>query len=134
MGRFHKLGNEGDESGVDMSPLIDCVFILLIFFIVTTVFVEESGVVANKPESATASASDDNESLVFLVREDGSILHEGREVGLHGVGPTVARRIQKEMVPVIIQSERKAKYGQMLSVMDAAMVAGAQEVSVDSSN
>jgi biopolymer transport protein ExbD len=134
MSRFRNLSDQGDEASIDMSPLIDCVFILLIFFIVTTVFVEESGIPTSRPESSNASSSDENESVVFFVKEDGSILFEGREIGLHGVGPTVSRKIQKEMVPVIIQSERKAKYGQMLSVMDAAMVAGAQEVSVDSSN
>lgn len=132
MGRFRQLSEQRDEAAIDMSPLIDCVFILLIFFIVTTVFVEESGIPTHKPESANASSNDENESVVFLVKEDGTILFEGSEIGLHGVGPTVSRRIQKEMVPVIIQSERKAKYGQMLRVMDAAMVAGAQEVSVDS--
>lgn len=134
MGRFRSLAQEQDEAAIDMSPLIDCVFILLIFFIVTTVFVEESGIPANKPESAASASEDESKSIVFLVREDGAILHEGREIGLHGVGPTVGRRTQKEMMPVVIQSERKAKYGLMLSVMDAAMVAGADEVSVDTRN
>ena len=57
MARFRDSGEgDGGEATVDMSPLIDCVFILLIFFIVTTTFVEETGVEVNKPDAATASS------------------------------------------------------------------------------
>ncbi|MCA9321738.1 MAG: biopolymer transporter ExbD, partial [Planctomycetes bacterium] len=55
MGRFSESQlDEDGETGIDMSPLIDCVFILLIFFIVTTVFVEETGVEVDKPQAASA--------------------------------------------------------------------------------
>ncbi|MAW60591.1 MAG: biopolymer transporter ExbD [Planctomycetes bacterium] len=136
MGRFREGLNDSDEAAIDMSPLIDCVFILLIFFIVTTVFVEESGLPAVQPEpSANANPTDEeSKTVVFQVSADGTIRHEGRDIGLHGVGPTVARRIQKEMVPVVIQAERKAKAGIMIGVLDAAMAAGAEDVSVDARN
>ena len=53
MGRFREAtSDDSSESGIDISPLIDCVFILLIFFIVTTVFVEETGVEVDKPQAA----------------------------------------------------------------------------------
>ena len=55
MGRFRDSDDDASETGIDMSPLIDCVFILLIFFIVTTVFVEETGVEVDKPQAASAS-------------------------------------------------------------------------------
>ena len=136
MGRFRESLEDGDEAAIDMSPLIDCVFILLIFFIVTTVFVEESGLMVNRPEPSANSQPTDEESktVVFRVTEDGQILHEDRNIGLHGVGPTVMRRIQKEQVPVIIQAATAARSGDMIRVMDAAIEAGAEDVSVDARN
>ncbi|MAW39433.1 MAG: biopolymer transporter ExbD, partial [Kiritimatiellaceae bacterium] len=53
MGRFRNRGEDDTDAGVDISPLIDCVFILLIFFIVTTTFVEETGVEVDKPQAAS---------------------------------------------------------------------------------
>ena len=54
MSRFRSRSSDNDESGIDISPLIDCVFILLIFFIVTTTFVDETGVEVDKPQAASA--------------------------------------------------------------------------------
>ena len=55
MGRFRDSGSdEGGDTAIDLSPMIDCVFILLIFFIVTTTFVEETGVEVDKPQAASA--------------------------------------------------------------------------------
>ncbi len=83
-----------DEDGagqveVNMSPLIDCVFLLLIFFIVTTVFVEETGVDVNKPQAASARDLEKN-SLMFALTADGSIVYGGRKG--KAVAPNSARR------------------------------------------
>ena len=85
MARFRDSSeDDGGEAGVDMSPLIDCVFILLIFFIVTTTFVEETGVDVERPEAATASSLDKN-SILIALEADGSVVHAGREIGVGGV-------------------------------------------------
>ena len=61
--------DDDDETGIDISPLIDCIFILLIFFIVTTTFVEEDGLEVSKPDAAAALPSDESTSVVFEVLE-----------------------------------------------------------------
>jgi len=132
MSRFRTSSEDNaDEQGVDISPLIDVVFILLIFFIVTTVFVEESGVVVNKPEPSQAQPSE-NETIVLVVTEQGKVLHEGREIGLSGVQPLVKRALRKKQAPVIVQAETNATTGRLVSVLDEAKLAGAEKVSIAS--
>ena len=130
MGRFRDAvqDDEGDV-GIDISPLIDCVFILLIFFIVTTVFVEESGVEVDKPQAASASMLEKNSVLIALTAK-GEVVYGGREIGVTGVRPLVKRMIQKEVVPVIIQADTKVESGLLVRVIDEAKLGGAEKVSL----
>jgi len=130
MGRFRNAGSDdGNDTVIDMSPLMDCVFILLIFFIVTTTFVEESGIELDKPEAAAATKSD-KESLVIQVTEAGKVLVEGREIGFGGVRPLVQRELRAEEVPVIVQADQGATSGLLMRVVDEAKLGGAPKVSV----
>jgi biopolymer transport protein ExbD len=127
MGRFRNQIESSEDAAIDMSPLIDCVFILLIFFIVTTVFVEEPGVDVDKP-SAVSAKQLEKTSILFAVTEDGAVVYGGRDVGLHGVRAIVARLTQKEQIPVIIQGDRNAESGLPLRVMDEARLAQAERI------
>ena len=132
MGRFREVSSdEGAEAGIDMSPLIDCVFILLIFFIVTTVFVEETGVEVDKPQAASASRLEKT-SILIAVTEDGAVVYGGREIGVNGVQPLVKRMLQKEDIPVIVQADRASRSGVLVRVIDEAKLAGATKVSIAS--
>ena len=66
MSRFRNRNEESNDAGVDISPLIDCVFILLIFFIVTTTFVEETGVEVDKPQAASSVQLDKTSMLLAI--------------------------------------------------------------------
>lgn len=130
MGRFRETSAEdGGEGGIDMSPMIDCVFILLIFFIVTTTFVEETGVEVDKPQAASAVRLEKTSVLIALTA-DGTVVYGGREIGIGGVQPLVKRLLQKEDVPVIIQSDAVATSGLLVRIIDEAKLAGATKVSV----
>ena len=131
MGRFSSsAASEEGETGIDMSPLIDCVFILLIFFIVTTVFVEETGIEVDKPQAAAAQPLDKTSILIALSSE-GTIVYGGRDIGIGGVQPLVRRMIQKDdKIPVIIQADKAAKSGMLVRIIDEAKLAGAIKVSV----
>jgi len=130
MGRFHDLAaEESSEAGIDMSPLIDCVFILLIFFIVTTVFVEETGVEVDKPQAASASMLEKSSVLIALTSK-GEVVYGGREIGISGVRSLVKRLIQKEDLPVIIQADQASESGLLIRIVDEAKLAGATKVSV----
>lgn len=130
MGRFSQMTSEDSgETGIDISPLIDCVFILLIFFIVTTTFVEETGVEVDKPQAAS-SVQLEKTSILIALTEKGEVVYGGREIGISGVQPLVKRMLQKEDVPVIIQADSNAQSGLLVRVIDEAKLAGAVKVSV----
>jgi biopolymer transport protein ExbD len=130
MGRFSASSDDdANEAGIDMSPLIDCVFILLIFFIVTTVFVEETGVEVDKPQAASASQLEKTSILIALT-DQGQVVYGGREIGLSGVQPLVKRMLQKEDIPVIVQADKSAQSGLLVRIIDEAKLAGAVKVSI----
>jgi biopolymer transport protein ExbD len=129
MARFRKTGDEGSDAGVDISPLIDCVFILLIFFIVTTTFVEETGVEVDKPQAAS-SVQLEKTSILLAITDKGEIVYGGREIGIAGVRPLVKRMMQKEEVPVIVQADQHVQSGLLVRVIDEAKLAGAVKVSI----
>lgn len=132
MGRFREMTSEDNSDvGVDISPLIDCVFILLIFFIVTTTFVEETGVEVDKPQAAS-SVQLEKTSILLALTEKGEVVYGGREIGLSGVRQLVKRNLEKEDVPVIIQADSAAPSGLLVRVIDEAKLAGANKVSLAS--
>ena len=133
MGRFRSNIDENTETSVDISPLIDCVFILLIFFIVTTTFVEETGVEVDKPQAAAGSQLEKT-SILLAITEQGQVIYGGREIGISGVRPLVKRMTQKEEVPVIVQADRNVKSGILVRVIDEAKLAGAEKVSIATRN
>lgn len=134
MGRFRDSSEDDTgEAGIDMSPLIDCVFILLIFFIVTTVFVEETGVDVERPQAASATQLEKTSILIALT-ERGQVVYGGKDIGLRGVRPLVKRMTQKEQVPVIIQADKNALSGLLVRVIDEARLGGAEKVNIATSN
>ena len=132
MGRFRSLANDqNEEPGVDMGPLMDCVFILLIFFIVTTTFVEETGVEVDKPQAAS-SVQLEKTSILLAITDKGQVVYGGNEIGIGGVQSTVNRLLRKEDVPVIIQADAASQSGLLVRVIDEAKLAGATKVSLAS--
>ena len=129
MGRFSNNNDDSSEVAVDISPLIDCVFILLIFFIVTTTFVEETGVEVDKPQAAS-SVQLEKTSIMIAITQNGEIVYGGNEIGIAGIRPLVKRMMQKEEVPVIIQADQNVMSGLLVRVIDEAKLAGAVKVSI----
>ena len=129
MSRFRSLAAMDEERGIDISPLIDCVFILLIFFIVTTTFVEETGIEVDKPQAASAVRLEKS-SILIAVTAEGQVVYGGRDLGIAGVRPLVKRMLQQEKVPVIVQADKGVEAGLFVRVVDEAKLGGATKVSV----
>jgi biopolymer transport protein ExbD len=130
--RYRRSLVESEElNDINVSPLIDMVFILLIFFIVTTVFVEESGVDVDKPQAASAVNLEKN-SILLAVTAKGEVIYGGKEIGVGGVRPLVRRMTQQEEMPVIIQGDKQATYDVILRVLDESKLGGAKNVSLAS--
>jgi len=126
--KYRQALTESEEiSDINVSPLIDMVFILLIFFIVTTVFVEETGVDVDKPKAASAVSLDKN-SILLAVTEDGQVVYGGRQIGVNGVRAMVRRLTQQEPMPVIIQVDKGASAGLVVRVLDEAKMGGGENV------
>jgi biopolymer transport protein ExbD len=115
---------------INISPLIDMVFILLIFFIVTTVFVEETGVDINRPDAASASQLEKN-SILIAVTSQNQVVFGQRDIGVSGVRALVKRlTTQEPEMPVIIQADEGSLTGTLVRVVDEAKLGGARTVNV----
>lgn len=113
--------------GIDLSPLIDVVFILLIFFVVTTVFVRETGVDIDKPDSAVAKQLP-NELILIAITADGDIMYDNGRIGLGGVRSTVAMLLRAQDRPVVIQADKQVTMELLVKVMDEAKLGGAEQI------
>ncbi|MEM9481112.1 MAG: biopolymer transporter ExbD [Verrucomicrobiota bacterium] len=126
-----QAGFEEDEEDIDISPLIDCVFILLIFFIVTAVFNEKPDVEGMEKVKTTTSAKLDPYSIILAVTPEGTIVHGKDEVGLGGIAPLVRRKLQKkDKIEVILQFDANTPADLLVRAQGEAVLAGQGNVKV----
>lgn len=122
------LGNT--VSAIDISPLIDVVFLLLIFFIVTTVFVKETGVEVSKPRAAN-SEDLDKQAILIAITAESRVWQGGREIGFDGVATVVAALLEENPdTPVVIQADANTTTQATVRVIDAAKLGGAESVNL----
>jgi biopolymer transport protein ExbD len=120
---------DSDSTEINLSPMIDCIFILLIFFIVTTVFVEEPGVEVIKPD-ATVDADLEKNSIIIAITADDKVVYGGKELGVSGVSARVKQLLTRDDLPVIIQADIHASHGAFSDVWSAVKNAGASKISI----
>lgn len=122
------LSDDSEEPVIiDLSSMIDCVFILLIFFIVSTVFVEETGVKVNKPDVGGPSALEKNSILLAVTAED-KVFYGGESVGVQGIiGKIKPLLSDTPDMSVIIQGDKDASHGLVQQVHGQAILAGAMK-------
>ena len=123
--RFRR--DDKDEVEIDLSPMIDCIFILLIFFIVTTVFVEETGVEVNRPDASSSVPLEKNSILIAITAND-KVVYGGKDIVVTGVGPQIKQLLLKEDIPVIIQADEGSSHGVFAKVYGEAKLAGATQI------
>ena len=117
------LQDEAEMSDINISPMIDMVFILLIFFIVTTVFVQEPGVEIER-EFALSSLDLEKNSILIAVTPDGEVVYGGGPIGIAGVRGVVRRLTSDNAdMPIILQADRAAPAGVVIRVIDECKLA-----------
>lgn len=122
-----------EEAAVDMAPLIDMTFLLLIFFIVNTNFVKETGIEVKRPEAAKGD-SQKGDLILIGISSAGTIHMNGRAVDLSAVRPMVSQmRLKSPKAPVVLVADESARVSQVVRVMDECKFAGAQEISIATS-
>ncbi len=122
-----------DESEVDMTPMLDIVFIMLIFFIVTTSFTKEDGIELNRPAANPPSNTEpkNNRPIVISISESSEITMDGRIVDVAAVRANVESGLAKNAKAlVIVQAHPAAKSGVVVRAVDQAKQAGADKVTV----
>lgn len=126
---FQNLMDE-EEANIDMTPMLDVVFIMLIFFIVTASFVKEAGIDVNRPDAATA-VKKDRANILVAISDTGEIWINKRRVDERAVQANIERlHAENPQGTVVIQADRKATTETLIKVMDASRAAGVFDVSI----
>ncbi len=124
------LQKKSSSAEVNMGPLLDMVFILLIFFVITTNFTRQTGVDVNKPKAQSA-ASQGQKTIMVGITKEGTIHIHGRQVSSDGLIRVLTREVAKRPdATVVIVGDRGATLGRSVEVMDLASRAGVTKVSV----
>jgi len=123
-----KLRKQGVE--LNMAPMIDMVFILLIFFLVSTSFVRETGIEINRPTAATAEKHQ-KDNILVAINSEGQIYMDNRSIDVRAVRANVERALAENPEGgVVIVADRESRTGTVLKVMDSCRLAGAANVSL----
>jgi len=119
-----------EEATIDMTPMLDIVFIMLIFFIVTTSFVKETGIDVNRPTADSAEQKKEG-SILIAIKSNGEIWMDRRLIDPRAVRANVERMLaEMAEAGVVIIADRAATTGVLVEVMDQAKLAGAKTISV----
>lgn len=120
-----------EDSEIDLTPMLDVVFIMLIFFIVTATFVKEIGLDVNSPDKNQNVKDADKQSIVVQITSRDRIRIRGRDIDVRAVRANVERlHAENPEAPVVVQPHPESKTDTMIQVMDSARQAGVYNVSI----
>ena len=127
--KYRQRREEASES-IDISPLIDMVFILLIFFMVSTTFVKDMDLDINRPEAASAEKASNEVTRVF-VDSDGSVYFNNEPVRMWALQGRIRDTLsQSGEDNVLVVTDDGVAAGRLVEVVDQARLAGASDVGV----
>ena len=127
--RRHSAGND-DEAGIVLTPMLDVVFIMLIFFIVTSTFIKTTGIEVNTP-TADSSEEQPKGNILIAVDPNGEIWIDRQQVDIRAVRAAVERmRVDQPESSVVVQADQDARSGLVIQVMDQVRMAGVQDVAL----
>ena len=130
MRRKSSRSNSEQSADIDMTPMLDIVFIMLIFFIVTTSFVKESGIDVNRPTAQTATRKEQG-NIIVSIKPNGDIWIDKRLIDIRAVRANVARlHAEQPLGAVVIAADKDAKVKILTQVMDQIRLAGIMNASI----
>jgi len=123
-----------DEAQIDLTPMLDVVFIMLIFFIVTASFIKEAGVEVNRPEASTSNPKE-NVNILIAVTGNDEVWMDGRRIDIRAVRANVERlHAENPKGAVVIQADNTSTTETVVAVLDASREAGVFDVSLATEN
>lgn len=127
---FLKGRVEEEESSIDITPMLDVVFIMLIFFIVTATFIKESGIDVDKPSAATAVVQE-KASILVAIDAENNVWINRRQVDIRSVRSIVERlHAENPKGTLVIQADKESKNDTLVQVMDASRRAGVYDIAL----
>jgi len=119
-----------EESNIDITPMLDVTFIMLIFFIVTASFVKETGISVNRPQAPTAVVKE-KANILIAIDAHNNIWIDRRKIDIRSVRPNIERlHSENPQGSVVIEADKESKTNTLVQVMDAARQAGVYNVSI----
>jgi biopolymer transport protein ExbD len=126
------MANRDTPVAINMAPLIDMVFLLLIFFIVTTSFVKETGIEVQRPVAST-SVLQDQGSILVGIDENGDVFFDKKKIDIRSIRNNVEKALAEAPgSSVVLVADRRAQAGVLIQVMDGCRLAGATDISIAS--
>ncbi len=130
MSRRINRSNSEQTADIDMTPMLDIVFIMLIFFIVTTSFVKESGIDVNRPTAQTATRKEKG-NIIVAIKPNGDVWIDKRLVDIRAVRANVSRlHAEQPLGSVVIAADKDTKVKVLTQVMDQIRLAGIMNASI----
>lgn len=120
---------DADEAEIDLTPMLDVVFIMLIFFIVVASFLKEAGIEVNRPDATESNDPSDAVSIVVTIAGDDQIWMDNRRIDIRAVRANIAKVLATDPeAPFTVKTERGASAKTLIQVGDAAREAGVKQV------
>ncbi|MDH4125425.1 MAG: biopolymer transporter ExbD [Gammaproteobacteria bacterium] len=130
------LGGDTEENEIDLTPMLDVVFIMLIFFIVTASFIKEAGIDVNRPDAPLSEVPPEESNILVVVDANDDIFIDRRHIDPRAVRANIERlHAENPAGSVVIQPSRKSTNRMLVVIMDASRQAGVYNISIaDSPN
>jgi len=134
MRKNHSLGHEEESEEINLTPMLDVVFIMLIFFIVTATFIKEAGIQVDRPDTTTADTQDDASILIAISSKD-EIWVDRKERAPQELRGVIERlHAENPKGSIVIQADEESTNEKLVLVLAAAKAAGVTNVSIASDN
>jgi len=134
MRKNHSLGHEEESEEINLTPMLDVVFIMLIFFIVTATFIKEAGIQIERPDTSTADTQDDASILIAISSND-EIWIDRKEREPQAIRGIIERlHAENPKGSIVIQADEESTNEKLVLVLEAAKAAGVSNVSIASDN
>ncbi len=128
---FDDLGGKEEENEINLTPMLDVVFIMLIFFIVTASFVKEAGLDVNRPDAPVTQEPTENINILIAISSNDEIYIDRRLIDPRAVRANIERlHAENPNGSVVIQPNRKSTNKMLVTVMDASRQAGVYSISI----
>ena len=132
---FDDMGGQEEDNEINLTPMLDVVFIMLIFFIVTASFVKEAGLDVNRPDAPVTESKPEDANILIAINANDEIWIDRRLIDPRAVRANIERlHAENPNGSVVIQPNRQSSNKMLVTIMDASRLAGVYSISIADDN